>query len=71
VSASARNVVAVIGLALLLFAGLYVAVRVLERPPPAPPEGVRLGDLGSLDQLRGQFNADQGVPRVVLVLSPT
>ena len=30
-----------------------------------------VADLRSIDDLRGRFNADAGIPRLVLVLSPT
>ncbi len=30
-----------------------------------------LTDLTSIDQLRTRFNADQGVPRLILLVSPT
>jgi hypothetical protein len=38
----------------------------------APPRsGERLVDLRSTDQLRSQFAADYGHPRLLLLLSPT
>jgi hypothetical protein len=30
-----------------------------------------LADIGSMDDLRGRFNEDEGSPRLVLLLSPT
>jgi hypothetical protein len=35
------------------------------------PAGLTVVDLGDADQLQAQFNADQGVPRLVLALAPT
>jgi hypothetical protein len=48
-------------------------------PPPtvtlAPgatrPAGLAVTDLHDLGQLQARFNADQGVPRLVLALAPT
>jgi hypothetical protein len=41
--------------------------RVAE-PAPAEPT---LTDLTSVDQLRERFNADQGVPRLIVLVAPT
>jgi hypothetical protein len=49
------------------------------RPPPsvtlAPgatrPAGLAVADLRDLGQLQARFNADLGVPRLVLALAPT
>jgi hypothetical protein len=35
------------------------------------PAGLTVVDLGDADQLQARFNADQGMPRLVLVLAPT
>jgi hypothetical protein len=41
-------------------------------PPGAPrPAGLAVTDLHDLGQLQARFNADQGVPRLVLALAPT
>jgi hypothetical protein len=37
---------------------------------PAPSEPT-LTDLTSVDQLRERFNADQGVPRLIVLVAPT
>jgi hypothetical protein len=50
-----------------------------NEPPPtvtlAPgatrPAGLAVTDLHDLGQLQARFNADQGVPRLVLALAPT
>jgi hypothetical protein len=50
-----------------------------NKPPPtatpapgAPrPAGLAVTDLHDLGQLQARFNADQGVPRLVLALAPT
>lgn len=39
--------------------------------PAAAAQGAALTDLEDLDQLRGLFNQREGVPRLVLLLSPT
>jgi hypothetical protein len=40
-------------------------------PGTPRPAGLAVTDLHDLGQLRAQFNDDQGVPRLVLALSPT
>ena len=40
-------------------------------PGATRPAGLRVVDLDSLQQLQVRFNADQGVPRLVLALAPT
>jgi hypothetical protein len=39
-------------------------------PRQAPP-GVRMTDLHGVADLRARFNADRGLPRLVVILSPT
>jgi hypothetical protein len=40
-------------------------------PGAARPTGLTVVDLNSVEQLRARFNADTGVPRLVLSLAPT
>ena len=40
-------------------------------PGAAPPAGLTVTDLHDLGQLQARFNADQGIPRLVLALAPT
>jgi hypothetical protein len=40
-------------------------------PGAAPPAGLAVTDLRDLGQLQARFNADQGMPRLVLALAPT
>jgi hypothetical protein len=40
-------------------------------PGAAPPVSLAVTDLHDLGQLQDRFNADQGVPRLVLALAPT
>lgn len=40
-------------------------------PDAARPAGLTITDLNSVEQLQGRFNADKGVPRLVLALAPT
>ena len=50
-----------------------------NKPPPtvtlAPgatrPAGLAVADLRDVGQLQARFNADQGMPRLVLALAPT
>jgi hypothetical protein len=50
-----------------------------NRPPPpvtlasgaARPADLAVTDLHDLGQLQARFNADQGIPRLVLALAPT
>ena len=53
------RLVIVLGLALSLF-----GASACDRPPV-------LTNIGGVDTLQRQFNADAGKPRVVLLLSPT
>jgi hypothetical protein len=56
----------------LALAGCGHAGRVaLPWDRPAPPAGVTLRDLGSVDDLRQAFNQDRGHPRLLLLVSPT
>lgn len=63
-----RGVLLAVGLSLLVFAVMAGAALVLV---PRPPAGTELEDLASVEDLQARFNADQGVTRLVLVLSPT
>jgi hypothetical protein len=38
---------------------------------PAAPGDPALTDLTSVDQFKERFNADQGVPRLVVLVAPT
>jgi hypothetical protein len=40
-------------------------------PGAAPPASLAVTDLHDLGQLQARFNADQGMPRLVLALAPT
>ena len=40
-------------------------------PGAAPPASLAVTDLRDVGQLQGRFNADQGMPRLVLALAPT
>ena len=40
-------------------------------PGATRPAGLAVTDLHDLGQLQARFNADQGVPRLVLALAPT
>jgi len=40
-------------------------------PGATPPAGLTVVDLDDVAQLQAMFNADKGVPRLVLALSPT
>jgi hypothetical protein len=40
-------------------------------PGAVPPATIAVTDLRDLGQLQARFNADQGMPRLVLALAPT
>jgi hypothetical protein len=40
-------------------------------PGAVPPGSLAVTDLRDLGQLQARFNADQGMPRLVLALAPT
>ncbi|HEU4900555.1 MAG TPA: hypothetical protein VFX88_23770 [Actinomycetota bacterium] len=40
-------------------------------PGAVPPSSLAVTDLHDLGQLQARFNADQGMPRLVLALAPT
>jgi len=40
-------------------------------PGAVPPSTLAVTDLRDLSQLQDRFNADQGMPRLVLALAPT
>jgi hypothetical protein len=40
-------------------------------PGATRPAGLAVTDLNDLGQLQARFNADQGMPRLVLALAPT
>lgn len=56
--------------------GLLALLLTLVLPPRLPAQAPghapnTLHELNSLEQFRQAFNRDQGVPRIVLLLSPT
>jgi hypothetical protein len=44
---------------------------VTQAPGGARPSGVTVTDLTDVGQLQARFNADKGLPRLMLALSPT
>ena len=48
-----------------------IPATVTVAPGATRPAGLAVTDLNDLGQLRAGFNADQGVPRLVLALAPT
>jgi hypothetical protein len=83
---SRRGRLGFVAACLLLF-GLVAAlitwglpgVEPSNKPPPTEtlasgatrPAGLAVTDLHDLGQLQARFNADQGIPRLVLALAPT
>jgi hypothetical protein len=49
---------------------LFVGKRISDNIIPDVP-GVTLTDVHTIEDLRARFNQDQGVPRLVLLVSPT
>lgn len=64
-----RQAIVALGLVVLVFGVLAGVAQLLE--PDEPAGRMVLEDLASVEQLRLRFNADGGIPRLVLVLSPT
>jgi hypothetical protein len=64
-----RQVLVALGLVVLVFGVLAGVAQLLG--PDEPAGGMVLEDLADIEQLRSRFNADSGVPRLVMVLSPT
>jgi len=64
-----RMTVGLLAVCLLLFAGLAGWLRFFA-PRSAPP-GVVLTDLRGVADLQARFNADRGLPRLVVIFSPT
>jgi len=46
-------------------------VTVTLAPGAIRPAGLAVTDLDSVERLQARFNADKGVPRLVLALAPT
>jgi hypothetical protein len=46
-------------------------VTVTLAPGATRPAGLNVVDLASVEQLQARFNADKGLPRLVLALAPT
>ena len=64
-----KNALGLLALAALLLAAWLIAESPLFHKT-APP-GLRLSDLRAVSQLRARFDADRGMTRLILVLSPT
>jgi hypothetical protein len=52
-------------LVVLLAGGLYFFA------PRHAPSGVRMTDLHGMADLQARFNADRGLPRLIVIFSPT
>jgi len=77
-----RTSVACVRFLVLLFTLMFMACGAPQATTSAPPQGVAaskftatpapvLTDLQGPDDLKAQFNQDSGVPRVILLVSPT
>jgi hypothetical protein len=66
---SRRLMVGFLAVCLLVFALLTGWLYFLG-PRSAPP-GVTMADLHGVADLQARFNADRGLPRLVVILSPT
>ena len=65
-----RKVVALVVAVAIAAAGLLVGYE-LRLFGVTPPRGIALTDLHSVAQFQSLFNAGQGSPRLVLIMSPT
>jgi hypothetical protein len=69
----------VFGLLAALIAWGLPGMESSSKPPPTVtlgpgatrPAGLAVTDLNDVGQLQARFNADQGIPRLVLALAPT
>lgn len=61
----------VLGIGVMLLLG--VACTSASPSPPQEPLGSVpvLNELGGVEQFKARFNEDRGVPRVILLMSPT
>jgi hypothetical protein len=65
-----RKVAALVAAVVVVAAGLLAGYE-LRLFGVTPPPGIALTDLHSIDQLQSLFNAGQGSPRLLLIMSPT
>jgi len=65
-----RKLVALVAAVALAGGGLFLGYE-LRLFGVTPPPGIALTDLRSIDQLQSMFDAGQGSPRLVLIMSPT
>ena len=53
----------------MLWASLGIVIATFSATSALPEMKIR--DLSEVDELRADFNRDRGVPRIILLLSPT
>jgi hypothetical protein len=51
--------------------GALLAAAVLLGQSPKAAQPAKLGHLGGIEDMKGWFNANQGRPRLIVLLSPT
>jgi hypothetical protein len=61
----------ILGITLALVLVVLGATRFLSPVQPLSSSEAGLEDLASIDDLKARFNADVGVPRIILLVSPT
>jgi hypothetical protein len=61
----------IVGIGIALVLVVLGATRFLSPVQPLSGPEAGLENLGSIDDLKARFNADVGVPRIILLVSPT
>lgn len=66
-----KRILGILGIGITLALVVLGATRFLSPVQPLSTPAAALEDLASIDDLKARFNADVGVPRIILLVSPT